>query len=134
MNKAPFLVGRMLSLADVLHKEYCQHNRDGKIPPKLIGNSLMPVATDNPQAGLARLRERIMVYQGWANTIQGGDCGLAKWALARMGEVAQKLTDTELPDSTTDADQAQMLLGYLSSWKNAKTDDEDNEDSEIKED
>jgi hypothetical protein len=117
MNEAPFLVGRMLSLADILHKEYCKQVRDGHIPPKLIGNSLMPIAADNPEAGLARLRERLLVYKGWAETLSEENSGLAKWTLAKMGDIAQKLGKTELPDSTTDTDQAQILLGYLASWK-----------------
>jgi hypothetical protein len=47
VNGTAFLVGRLLSLADTLHREYCRHVRGGDIPPQLIGNALMPVASDN---------------------------------------------------------------------------------------
>jgi len=40
MNGAAFQLGRLLSLADTLHREYCVHVRGGGIPPQLIGNAL----------------------------------------------------------------------------------------------
>ena len=113
MSYSPFLVGRMLALADTLHKEYCQHVRKGEIPPQLIGNALMPTALNNPTAGLARLSERIAPYQGWANTVVGEGVGLAKWALQRLGSVTEELGKQTLPEQCKDADKAQMLLGYL---------------------
>ncbi len=136
MDSAPYLVGRLLSLADTLHKEYCRSVREGQTPPRLIGNSLMSTAVDRPQAGLARLHERITVYQGWADTAGSSEARLAKWALARMGEVAQDLGQLSLPESTTDADKAQMLLGYLASWssKDVGSGQEDSNASEEAED
>jgi hypothetical protein len=113
MAMAPFLVGRMLALADTLHKEYCQHVRKKNIPPQLIGNALMPVALENPNAGLARLSERIAIYQAWANTASGEGLGLAKWALQQIGLVASELGGQTLPDCCNDVAKAQMLLGYL---------------------
>lgn len=123
MHTAPFLVGRMLALADTLHKEYCRHVRKGEIPPQLIGNALMPVAIDNPQKGLVRLRERLMVYQAWANKTHGEDNRLAKWTLSHMGTVSNELAGFILPDRTNDADKAQMLLGYLSRFESKGSDE-----------
>jgi hypothetical protein len=57
MSETAFLVGRLLSFADTLHREYCKHVRDGGIPPQLIGNALMPAAADSPQDAVDRLRE-----------------------------------------------------------------------------
>ena len=52
-----YLVGRLLALADTLHREYCIHVRggEGSIPPQLIGNALMPVAAISPEAAVERL-------------------------------------------------------------------------------
>jgi len=132
MHTAMFLVGQMMSLADTLHKEYCRHVRASRkdatgsgdkaetqgsdssgLPRQLIGNAAMAVALENPTAGLARLSERILIYQSWANTASG-DTGYAGWALAEYREISKKLGPMVLPDRCTDADKAQMLLGYLS--------------------
>lgn len=116
MQVSPFQVGRMLALADTLHKEYCQHVRkEGTpLPPQLMGNALMTTTLDNPTAGLARLSERIAPYQAWANTAKKEDgAGLAKWALQQFGQLANELGKQTLPETCSDADKAQMLLGYL---------------------
>lgn len=113
MHTAPFLVGQMLALADTLHKEYCQHVRKKDTPPQLIGNALMLTAMDNPEGSMARLLQRLMPYQAWANTAEGEDLGLAKWTLGQMGQVSNELARCEVLKRTNDADKAQMLLGYL---------------------
>jgi hypothetical protein len=112
MKKAAFNIGRMLALADTLHKEY-RYAHDNSIPPQLIGNALMATAIDNPERGLVRLRERIMIYKAWADKVNGEKYGLAKWALSQMGQVANELAGVDLPTRTDDAAKAQMLLGYL---------------------
>lgn len=124
MHTAPFLIGRMMALADLLHKEYCrkvrapkegegQEDSDKGLPRQLIGNATMAVAMDSPTAGLARLAERIVLYQGWANTVTGKEVDLAKWTLEQYGKVADELGKLALPAQCADADKAQMLLGYL---------------------
>jgi len=113
MKKAAFNIGRMLALADTLHKEYCRYVRDNSIPPQLIGNALMATAIDNPERGLVRLRERLMIYKAWADKVKGEKYRLAKWVLSQMGQVANELADVDLPTRTDDAAKAQMLLGYL---------------------
>jgi len=129
MHTVSFLVGQMMSLADTLHKEYCKHvrankggNDDGSanqgekssgLPRQLIGNAAMSVAMDDPTAGLARLSERILIYQAWANTASG-DVGLARWTLGEYRRISEELGKMNLPDRISDADKAQMLLGYLS--------------------
>ncbi len=127
MSTAPFLIGQIMSLADTLHKEYCRNVRADKkqtgeksensgMPRQLIGNAAMAVAMDNPTTGLARLAERILIYQSWANTSQ--NVGLAGWALNEFRDISEKLgkitEDAPLPERCNDAEKAQMLLGYLS--------------------
>jgi hypothetical protein len=131
MYSASFLVGQMMSLADTLHKEYCRKVRasrkedkthqnveekesgSGGLPRQLIGNAAMSIAMDNPTAGLARLSERILIYQAWANT-SSGDIGYAGWALGEYRRISEELGKMNLPDQSADADKSQMLLGYLS--------------------
>jgi hypothetical protein len=113
MKEAAFNVGRLLALSDTLHKEYCNHVRKKDIPPQLIGNAMMPIAIDNPEEGIARLNERLMIYKAWADKVQGEEYRLVKWALGQMGQVARDLADCDLPNRTDDAAKAQMLLGYL---------------------
>jgi len=113
MNEAAFNLGRLCALADTLHKEYCKGPRKGEIPSRLIGNATMPVALERPNAALARLSERITVYQAWANTAEGQDVGLAKWALKQIGIVTSKLKELDIPIRCDDPAKAEMLLGYL---------------------
>jgi len=113
MHGAPFLIGRLLSLADKLHMEYCHHVREKNVPPQLIGNALIPAALDNPESGLARLFERLRVYQAWATTAQGEGVNLAKWALHQLRVTADKLSRQTIPKRCDDAAKAQMMLGYL---------------------
>ncbi len=113
MKEAAFNVGRLLALSDTLHKEYCNHVRKKDIPPQLIGNAMMPIAIDNPEEGIARLNERLMIYKAWADKVQGEEYRLVKWALGQLGQVARDLADCDLPNRTDDAAKAQMLLGYL---------------------
>jgi hypothetical protein len=108
MSQPAFLVGRFLSLADTLHAEYSKEVRDD-LPPQLLGNALIPTAIADPNKGLARMLQRIRVYQAWA---QRKGSGLARWSCAEMGRIASEL-EGRLPDRFTEADQAQLLLGYL---------------------
>jgi hypothetical protein len=121
MEDAAFLIGRFLSLADTLHAQYSQEVRDGKMPPQLLGNALMPTAIRDPQKGLARMRQRLAVYQAWARGPKG--TGLAKWSLAEMGKVANEMKD-KLPTAGpfNEAEQAQVLLGYLARAEKANDD------------
>ena len=113
MRGPAFLVGRLLSLADTLHREYCQHVRGGEIPPQLIGNGLMTAAADNPRDAVDRLRERMMIYKAWADKVSGENYRLAKWAVSQMGQVCQELSESELPVETTQAFRAELFLGYM---------------------
>jgi hypothetical protein len=103
MRKNPYWLGRLLGLADRLHRNYCDRERGGRMPPQLLGNALMPTALDNPVAGLARLAERLPLYYRCA------DAALR----AELAEAEQALDRENLPERCGDADKAQMLLGYL---------------------
>jgi len=113
MEESFFLVGRLFSLADTLHKEYCKIVRKGKIPPQLIGNSLIAIAMENPERGITRLFERLRIYQAWAQTATGDNIGLAKWALGQIGRIADALGHQSILRNADDAAKTKMALGYL---------------------
>jgi hypothetical protein len=114
MTSPAFLVGRLLSLADSLHLEYCKEVRKGSVPPQLVGNALMATALETPEKALSMLAQRVLPYQAWARTVKEGDrVGLVKTFLKQIGEVSEQLKDATMPQRSSDADKAQMLLGYL---------------------
>lgn len=124
MKTAPYLIGRMLSLADQIHYHYCQHVRNGSTPTQLIGNALMATALEEPEKALALYAQRILPYQAWAKTTSGEGAGLAKYFLSELGKACSDVTLVEVPRRCADADKAQMLLGYL-----AKTEKSDSTNS-----
>jgi hypothetical protein len=130
MLDAPFNVGQFMKLADMLHKEYCVQvrSRDKKkpsIPPQLMGNEMLPIASENPLEGLNRLRDRMRIYLAWAESATGENIRRAKWILARFGEVSMKIATagSELPEQFSPAQQAQVLLGYLAAIPHEKKED-----------
>ena len=121
MKGAPFLVGRLLGLADQLHVQYCYGVRKGQVPPQLVGNALMVTAMEQPVAAVAMLFQRIRPYYAWACTIQEGEnVALAKYLLGQIGRVTAELTGVELPQRCSDKDKAEMVLGYLAHPERSK--------------
>lgn len=117
MYDAPFNIGQLLKLSDMLHKEYTIYVRNGgnksaPLPPQLMGNELLSIACENPNEALVRLKDRIRIYQAWAFTSVGETSRLAKWVLNRFEEVSRKIGN-DIPESFTTAQSAQVLLGYL---------------------
>jgi hypothetical protein len=125
MSGTAFLVGRLLSLADTLHREYCKHMRGGDIPPQLIGNALMPVAADNPKDAVDRLRERMNIYKAWADRGGGEEYRLAKWAVGQMGQICHHLLQLLLPTETDQTFRAELFLGYMARPPTEKGADEE---------
>ena len=116
MASPAFLVGRLLALADSLHYQYCQGVRNGQVPGQLLGNALMSTALETPQAALALYAQRILPYQAWARTCKASEKGpetLAKYFLAQLGEICSEVSLLDIPERASDADRAQMILGYL---------------------
>jgi hypothetical protein len=103
MARNPYLIGRLLSLVDKLHWNYCRTEREGDVPPQLLGNSLMSAALDNPVSGLARLSERLPLYLR----------NIPLWLREEVAAVEREIDKEKLPIRCTDEDRAQMLLGYL---------------------
>ena len=129
MKSPPYLIGRLLSLADQLHVQYCREVRKGQVPPQLVGNALMTNAMETPETALALLWQRIKPYHAWAQTVQGGDeVRLAKYFLGEIGRVCASLSDTDVPSRCSDTDKVAMLLGYLARSEKEKSNDDSSND------
>ena len=142
MKDASYNLGRLLSLADSLHVFYCQDVRGGDIPLGLIGNVHLPIMKSSPSSALARLQDRMRIYLAWAKkyqfkpekpdasddskTVKKPAPRLVGWLLNEFGRVSQAIAESgELPaDKLTDAQSAQMLLGYLASFKKPSSDEQ----------
>lgn len=122
MKEVAFQIGRILSLADTLHREYSRVVRDD-IPNQLFGNAMMKTALDNPQRALARLNQRLLVYKAWADK-GGEEAKLARWAVGEMGKIASGLENCDLDIRLDEVGQAKMLLGYLARFEKQNTGDE----------
>lgn len=121
MTSPAFLVGRLLSLSDSLHLEYCKGVRKGSIPPQLVGNALMATAQEEPIKALSVMWGRIKPYHAWAQTLKEGESvGLVKFFLKHLGDITSQLDISQLPQRCTDIDKAQMLLGYLARFESEK--------------
>lgn len=113
MKDTLFNIGRFLSLLDTLHYEYCNNVRGGNIPPQLLGNAHLQIALDNPVTAIDMLGRRVSVYRAWAVKEKGKKAKLAKWTIGEIGKITDMLGEKGLPSSTSSADRAQILLGYL---------------------
>ncbi|NLO71724.1 MAG: hypothetical protein GX102_12445 [Porphyromonadaceae bacterium] len=130
-----FNIGQFLQLSDLLHKEYCvqvrnKGDKNKSLPGQLVGNQFLSIATENPNEGLSRLRERLKVYLAWANSSTGEKCKLAKWILARYKEICTKISGKEIPKSFNTAEQAQVLLGYLAAIPYEKKEEDNTKQGE----
>lgn len=123
MKNSPYLIGRLLSLADQLHVRYCREVRKGQVPPQLVGNALMTSAMEAPVKTLALFWQRIKPYHAWAQTVQGSDdVRLVKYFLGEMGRVCSALGES-VPDRCSDTDKVALLLGYLAHSEKKRSND-----------
>ena len=126
MENAPYLIGRFLNLADGLHAVWCRNVRDGQLPPQLLGSSLFASFQLNPVQGFANAGMRMKPYLDWAKTNQSSDVALSRWFVGEFGRVTAAIEKAGIPARLSDADKAEMLLGYLSaSGKTAEPDPPD---------
>lgn len=109
VENTAYKLGRFLQMADLLHKQYCEQERRGSVPPHLVGNGYFDACSESPTKALAMMQKRLRLYQGFAQT--RGD-GLSKWALGQLGEISAEIAP-QLPTRLSTEEKAQMLLGYL---------------------
>ena len=115
MNSAAFALGRLLKLADLLHRNYCIYERnDGDkkkpLPRALMGNAVFSLARQRPLEAVNRLQEKIRIYIVWA---QSDPESHSLWILRALGRAASYFEDHDLPATFDEAEQAMLLFGYL---------------------
>ena len=126
MNEFPYWFGQLLKASDSLHELYCVNVRDGQIPPQLVGGSMYAAAAEFPLRTLAQLGQRMMPYLNWARTNrdtrkkndpEGKEGPGAGYYLYIYEQIANKL-NLVLTEQTrfTDAEKAQLFIGYLASF------------------
>lgn len=132
MENLPYLYGQLLKAADELHALYCNIVRQGDIPPQLAGGSLFQAATEAPIRTLNLLSQRIMPYYTWAKSYRlknitetGKESWRAGWLLSMCERITTMLhTNWTQATRFTDAEKAQMFIGYLAAFP--KKDQEEN--------
>ncbi len=118
MKETPYQIGRMLNLADGLHKLYCEVERNkDKLPAELLGATFYTAASTNPIQAFATLGIRMKPYLAWAKTNKSEKTALSHWYLSEFAKVSDAISMNGLPSKMNDLDKAQMLLGYLASSK-----------------
>ncbi len=130
MSNAPFLVGRMLKLADELHALYCMEVRDKTLPPQLVGNALMTAALESPNQALSQLGRRLNPYISWAKQFrlkEKENSWKAGYIWKQFEDAGTLISESEIPARLSDAERAQLFLGYLAS--NPKKAEKQNETS-----
>lgn len=136
MNEYPYLLGQLLKAADYLHELYCVCVRGNKYDelPQLIGGSLYTSAAEFPNRTLVQLMQRMKPYLNWARSHrsaamvtakQGGEqmySPPAGYYLSVFSRIADKLLPALTPDVRfTDAEKAQLFIGYLASFPKKDT-------------
>ena len=130
MEATPYLMGQLLKASDELHALYCKVVRNNQIPPQLVGSALFVAASETPGRTLSQLSVRMAPYLSWAKqyrTKNEESSGLAGWYLKVFEQIANKLaTEYSVPMRWSDAQKAQLFIGYLASFPKQEKQDESN--------
>jgi len=116
MSSAPYLIGQYLALLDEAHLLHYQVNNEGNPPKSLVGSRAVSASLDNPMAAVNSVGERAIIYIEWikTKTRNADEEGKRLENLRhRIEENAYKLGQETLPETLTDAERAQLTLGYL---------------------
>lgn len=130
MEATPYLMGQLLKASDELHALYCKVVRNNQIPPQLVGSALFVAASETPGRTLSQLSVRMAPYLSWAKqyrTKNEDSSGLAGWYLRIFEQIANKLAAAyAVPMRWSDAQKAQLFIGYLASFPKQEKQDESN--------
>ena len=124
MQEFPYLYGQLLKVSDEMHILYCRVEREGNIPPQLVGGSFYSAAAELPLQTLAQLGQRMIPYLSWAKAYQhknsvekGKESWRAGWYLRLYERIASQIAEqAELKTKFTEAERAQMFIGYLAQF------------------
>lgn len=150
MNEVAFKLGQLLAVADTVHVGYCADMRGGKVPPTLLGNSVLAMAQSNPIKALALLSRRWKPYGAWAKRPslrshaqqlknsskeeekrRGWDILKAVSQAHRVDELCGEL-HAQLLQRVDDTFRAELLLGYMAGLPKSQSGSDENEREEIK--
>src|SRR5205814_7937732 len=112
MQSRDYLLGQFLQLSDTLHRFYCIQQRNGSIPPQLVGNAAIPMAMQSPSRALQVLGHRMTVYLAWADQYKGDNAGLVIWCRRELSRISTLLKDHNLLSRVNATGKAELLLGY----------------------
>lgn len=116
VEEAAFKLGRLLAAADELHAGYNASERGGAmLPPRLMGNAVLPMAQSDPVHALNVLGRRWPVYQAWAQRRAGFRVPEAKPGSENDPKAAQETARAwQIRRGITAARRAQQLAAELS--------------------
>lgn len=133
MKSKMFLLGRLMKLADCLHKNYCIIARNEEtlsrhskpIPRELIGGSVYHTALQSPGDALKELMDKLKIYQEWAGSFPGSGSG---WILSEMNKTFIELgaDESKIPLKPTLEEQIELIIAYGSRLPYHKTSMEEN--------
>ena len=141
MQEFPYLYGQLLKVSDEMHILYCRVEREGKIPPQLVGGSFYSAAAEMPLQTLAQLGQRMIPYIFWAKSYQykdksdkGKESWRAGWYLRLYERLASRIAEqAELKTKFTEAERAQMFIGYLAQFPQSTKENSDLNKNEVAE-
>ena len=122
MNELAYKLGQFCAALDEIHIGYCESERKGELPGRLIGNQAYAAAIASPMKALDITAQRAAVYQAWAKKISlSPDEKIEKkvknakyahiWTKQHCAEL-HDLIPQQLPQATPES-RAELLLGYL---------------------
>lgn len=148
MDSFPYLFGQLLKVSDSVHELYCFAVRDGQIPPQLVGGSMFAAAAEAPLRSFALLSERMMPYLNWARTHEnvrlpkdknnpeskeGPSAGYYRHIYRQLADKLEPLMTGErltMQTRFTDAEKAQLFIGYLASFPRSEKTGNNTENTE----
>lgn len=135
MEKYPYLYGQLLKASDEIHALYCRVVRNGDFPQQFAGSGMYLSAIESPTRSLVILSQRLNPYLTWAKTYrykgvaaEGVESWRAAWLCSLFKQISTQLL--EVWNDTTrlsDAEKAQMFLGFLAEFPKR----EDNQESTV---
>ncbi len=135
MDELAYKLGQFCAALDEIHIGYCERERKGQLPGRLIGNQAYSAAVNSPLKALNITAQRAAVYQAWAKKLslqpdeKIGDKRVinAKYAFIWMRKHCEEL-HVLMPKKlglVTAESRAELLLGYLAGREMKKAQDKE---------
>ena len=138
MKELAYKLGQFCSALDEIHIGYCESERKGQEPGRLIGNQAYAAAVVNPQKALEITAQRFAVYKSWADKNsreederlkeKAKNAKYANFWLRKHSKELHQLIPEKIPVSTPES-RAELLLGYLAGREIIKKKDSNHSES-----